>query len=349
MNKSLSVFLSVLLCIVLYVGVLLLRYTTDESDYWQSSQVYTSSVPAGAPVVSFGVGANGDVLAVPMSSRYSSRERYLQPSWRSTGVANLQGFSRSANSTGMLSHPSLQGGDGGRLFTHMSSSQTMKSFGGGNSSAGVSVSGGVVSSNSQSPIANTQLAVQGGGLNGITTSSPNNLITSSPTSLLALSPNNLITSSPLASNYQGLGNAAMGDPRGIRGRKNLGIDDDNVEDSWLNWLALMGINIGDVGHYDESTNTWYYDYYDLQKLYQEFCNNWNYGMGKKPTWDEWLAWFMGSEGNPYIWDDGDSQYGFSFVPVGDFMPLIVFALLYVVLMVYRRRQCRMINSSEDVE
>ena len=116
MNKSLSVFLSVLLCIVLYVGVLLVRYTTEESDYWQSSQVYTSSAPAGAPSVSFGVGANGDVLAVPMSSRYSSRERYLQPSRRSTGVANLQVFSRSANSTDMLSHPSLQGGDGGRLF-----------------------------------------------------------------------------------------------------------------------------------------------------------------------------------------------------------------------------------------
>ena len=116
MNKSLSVFLSVLLCVVLYVGVLLVRYTTDESDYWQSSQVYTSSAPAGAPAVSFGVGANGDVLAVPMSSRRSSRERYLQPSWRLTGVANLQGFSRSANSTGMLSHPSLQGGDGGQAF-----------------------------------------------------------------------------------------------------------------------------------------------------------------------------------------------------------------------------------------
>ena len=347
MNKSLSVFLSVLLCIVLYVGVLLVRYTTDESDYWQSSQVYTSSAPAGAPSVSFGVGANGDVLAVPMSSRRSSRERYLQPSWRSTGVANLQGFSRSANSTGMLSHPSLQGGDGGRLFTHMSSTQTMNSFGGGSNAAGVSMSGGVVSTNNlttSSP--NSLLALSP---NPPLTSSLNNLITSSPTSFLALSPNSLITSSPLAANYQGLGNATMGDPRGIRGRKNLGIDGDNVEDSWLNWLAIMGINIGDVGHYDESTKTWYYDYYDLQKLYQEYCNNWNFGMGEKPTWDEWLAWFMGSEGDPYIWDDGDSQYGFSYVPVGDFMPLIVFALLYVVLIVYRRRQCRMINSSEDVE
>jgi hypothetical protein len=41
----------------------------------------------------------------------------------------------------------------------MSSSQTMKSFGGGSNAAGVSMSGGVVSTNNQSPIANNQLPV----------------------------------------------------------------------------------------------------------------------------------------------------------------------------------------------
>lgn len=159
MNKSLNVFLSVLLCVILCVGVLTSLYTTDESNTWQSGQVHTSSASAGAPSVSFGVGANGDVLAVPMSSRGSSREQYLQPSWRSTGEADLQGFARSANSTGMLSHPSLQRGDGSRLLTHMSSSQTMKSFGGGSNTGGVSMSSGVVSTNSLSPITNSQLSI----------------------------------------------------------------------------------------------------------------------------------------------------------------------------------------------
>ena len=334
MNKSLSVFLSVLLCIVLYVGVLLVRYTTDESDYWQSSQVYTSSAPAGAPSVSFGIGTNGDVLAVPMSSRRSSRERYLQPSWRLTGVANLQGLSRSANSTGMLSHPSLQGGDGGRLFTHMSSSQTMKSFGGGNSSAGVSVSGGVVSSNSQSPIANTQLAVQGGGLNGITISSPNNLITSSPTSFLALSPNSLITSSPLAANYQGLGNATIGDPRGISGRKNAGPSTNTG--GWLNWLVLNGY--GTQG----ADGIWGLDIYELRKAYEAYVSAWNPTMGgvRPPTWDEWLSWFMGSEDSPYGWtDDGGDTYSYyKYIPVGDATLLILFALLYAVVLIIRRKK-----------
>ena len=328
MNKSLSVFLSVLLCIVLYVGVLLVRYTTEESDYWQSSQVYTSSAPAGAPSVSFGVGANGDVLAVPMSSRYSSRKRYLQPSWRSTGVANLQGFSRSANSTGMLSHPSLQGGDGGRLFTHMSSSQTMKSFGGGNSSAGVSVFGGVVSSNSQSPIANTQLAVQGGGFNSITTSSPNSLITSSPISLLALSPNNLITSSPLAANYQGLGNATMGAPRGISGRKNGAMDN-----SWLQWLAQNGKEYGSVTGDEENGYTYYFNYDQLRAAYEAFCSTWQDMWNDPPSFDEWLLWFQGNGGTHDY--RGDT---YSWVPVGEYIPLLIIALLYAGYIAIRHRK-----------
>ena len=328
MNKSLSVFLSVLLCVVLYVGVLLLRYTTDESDYWQSSQVYTSSAPAGAPAVSFGVGANGDVLAVPMSSRYSSRERYLQPSWRTTGVANLQGFSRSANSTGMLSHPSLQGGDGGRLFTHMSSSQTMKSFGGGNNSAGVSVSGGVVSSNSQSPIANTQLAVQGGGFNSITASSLNSFNTSSFNNLINISPNSLITSSPLAANYQGLGNATMGDPRGISGRKNGAMDN-----SWLQWLAQNGKEYGSVTGDEENGYTYYFNYDQLRAAYEAFCSTWQDMWNDPPSFDEWLLWFQGNGGTHDY--RGDT---YSWVPVGEYIPLLIIALLYAGYIAIRHRK-----------
>ena len=124
-----------------------------------------------------------------------------------------------------------------------------------------------------------------------------------------------------------------GASRGIGGRKNLGIEEGNVEDSWLNWLALMGKQYG-----HEENGEWKYDIYDLRDAYDAYCAGWNYTMGKKPTWDEWLAWFMGSEGDPYMWDDGDKQYGFSFVPVGDYIPLVVFALLYVAVVAYRRRK-----------
>ena len=95
MNKSLNVFLSVLLCFVLCAGVLTSLYTTDDSSVSQPQYGYSSSTSTGvgAPTVSFGTGTRGNDLAVPMSSRRSSREQYLQPSRRSTGVANLQGFS----------------------------------------------------------------------------------------------------------------------------------------------------------------------------------------------------------------------------------------------------------------
>ena len=233
MNKSLNVFLSVLLCVVLCVGVLTSLYTTDESNTWQSDQVHTSSASAGAPSVSFGVGANGDVLAVPMSSRRSSREQYLQPSRQSTGVSDLQGFARSANSTGMLSLPSLQGGDGGRLLTHMSSSQTMKSFGGGSNTGGVSMSSGVVSTNSLSPITNSQLS-----------------ILSLPAPIFASQ--QMLADAPTMATYED-----VSAPRGIAGRRDL----PSIGADYVNILTVICGGVPDYTLTDNALYTRWLVYY----------------------------------------------------------------------------------------
>ena len=319
MNKSLNVFLSVLLCFVLCAGVLTSLYTTDDSASQHYQTEYTSSIPTGidAPSVSFGVGANGDVLAVPMSSRRSSREQYLQPSRQFTGVANLQGFSRSANSTGMLSLPSLQGGDGGRLFTHMSSSQTMKSFGGGSNAAGVSMSGGVVSTNN------------------LITSSPNNLITSSPTSLLALSPNNLITSSP--TNLLASSTGA----RGIGGRHNA--PGNAGYNSWLNWMYGYGWEYGTA-----NGNEYTYDNAQTEDAYIAWFNA-TYGCdpedyhGSTPplTYEQWLQMFLQNDGRH---QKGENWY--IFTPIGDTLPLLILALLYLlsVIVVKYLRKSLSLNS-----
>ena len=322
MNKSLNVFLSVLLCAVLCVGVLTSLSTTDDSASQYSQKEYTSSIPTGigAPSVSFGVGANGDVLAVPMSSRRSSREQYLQPSKRSTGVANLQGFSRSANSTGMLSLPSLQGGDGGRLFTHMSSSQTMKSFGGGSNAAGVSMSGGVVSSNNlttSSP--NSLLALSP---NTPLTLSPNTPLTSSPTSLLAFSPNNLLTSSPnglLTSSPNGLFASSTG-ARGIGGRHNapgtLGGEDNN----YINWLES---NRWD--HYDGCLTLSEQEVHDLYVALtgdESFQN--------EDQWNAFWEWFMGKQ--------SDDSFKWK-LPLSDAIPFVLLlALAYALYIFVNRKQ-----------
>ena len=259
MNKSLNVFLSVLLCFVLCAGVLTSLYTTDDSASQHYQTEYTSSIPTntGTPTVSFGVGARGNDLAVPMSSRRSSREQYLQPSRQFTGVANLQGFSRSANSTGMLSLPSLQGGDGGRLFTHMSSSQTMKSFGGGSNAAGVSMSGGVVSTNSQSPIANSQLSVF-----------------SLPSPMFASQ--QMLADAPTMATYED-----VSAPRGISGRRDVPIigGGESGESSFMNIL----INIcGGAANWSltDAQLRWNWDkYYALH--------------GNAPDyWDAFLSWYQ---------------------------------------------------------
>ena len=330
MNKSLSVFLSVLLCVVLYVGVLLLRYTTDESNTWQSGQVHTSSASAGAPSVSFGVGANGDVLAVPMSSCCSSREQYLQSSWRSTGVADLQGFSRSANSTGMLSRPSLQGGDGGRLFTHMSSSQTMKSFGGG-SNTGVSMSGGVVSNSASSLGSGVSVGIQ------------------SPIAYTQLPTIN--TQSPIASNYQGVDNTTTTAPRGMRGRRGVGSMGSigggttgegysGIENSWLSWLANSGLGYSG----SQVDGSYGFNIYQLQDAYDAWLQWWiSTEMGGEtpdeyPSFDEFLSWFWKNDGQ-HTWSGGpDSSISMHWVPVGDVLPLLVLAMLYVVIFFVRRNK-----------
>jgi hypothetical protein len=211
---------------------------------------------------------------------------------------------------------------------HTTSSAELRSFGGGGNGGGsVSMSGGVAKSSGSGAGSSVSVGVSSSGTPVLAVN--NNRNTNNQ-----ILPNisGEVVANPVAT-YAGIGNTTGGASRGIGGRKNLGIEDENVEDSWLNWLALMG---KDYGH--EENGEWKYDIYDLRAAYDAYCAGWNYTMGKKPTWDEWLAWFMGSEGNPYIWGDGDNPYKFSFVPVGDYTPLFVLALLYVAIIAYRRRK-----------
>ena len=305
MNKSLNVFLSVLLCFVLCAGVLTSLYTTDDSVSQHHQTEYTSSIPTntGTPTVSFGVGARGNDLAVPMSSRRSSREQYLQPSRRFTGVANLQVFSQSANSTGMLSLPSLQGGDGGRLLTHMSSSQTMKSFGGGSNAAGVSMSGGVVSTNNLTTSSSNNLLAL----------SPNNLITSSPNTLLAFSPNNLLTSSP-----NGLFASSTG-ARGIGGRHNapgtLGGEDNN----YINWLESEGWIYGE-GCLTLSEQ-------ELRDLYVALTGDNSFQ--NVDQWNAFWEWFMGKQ--------SDDSFKWK-LPLSDAIPFVLLLTLAYALYIFVTRK-----------
>ena len=249
MNKSLNVFLSVLLCVVLCVGVLTSLYTTDDSasQHYQTEYISSILTNTGTPTVSFGVGAHGNDLAVPMSSR-SSRG----------SVRQSHRFVTSSPNSHITSSPNS-------LITYTSSSQTMKSFGGGSNAAGVSMSGGVVSTNN------------------ITTSSPNNLTTSSSNNLLALSPNNLLTSSPTSLLASSTG------ARGIGGRHNapgtLGGEDNN----YINWLESEGWIYGE-GCLTLSEQ-------ELRDLYVALTGDNSFQ--NVDQWNAFWEWFMGKQS-----DDG---------------------------------------------
>ena len=310
MNKSLNVFLSVLLCAVLCLGVLTSLYTTDDSASQYSQTEYTSSVPTGTgiPTVSLGVGVSGNDLAVPMSSRpsrgsvrYPSSHRLVTSSPNSLITSSPNSLTSSPNS----------------LITYTSSSQTMKSFGGGSNAAGVSISGGVLSTNN------------------LTTSSPNNLLALSPNSLIALSPNSLITSSPNTLLASSTG------ARGIGGRHNA--PGNAGYNNWLNWMYGYG---GDYG--TKNGNEYTYDNAQTEEAYLAWFNA-TYGCdpedyhGSTPalTYEQWLQMFLQNDGRH---QKGD--YWYIFTPIGDTLPLLILALLYLlsVIVVKYLRNSLSLNS-----
>ena len=305
MNKSLNVFLSVLLCAVLCVGVLTSLSTTDESASQYSQKEHTSSIPTntGTPTVSFGVGARGNDLAVPMSSRPSRGSvRHLSSHRLVTSSPNSL-ITSSPNSPIASSSNSL--------ITYTSSSQTMKSFGGGSNAAGVSMSGGVVSTNNlttSSP--NSLLAL-----------SPNTPLTSSPNNLLAFSPNNLITSSPtnlLTSSPNGLFASSTG-ARGIGGRHNapgtLGGEDNN----YINWLESKG--------WDHGEGCWTLTEQEVRDLYAALTGDASFQ--NVDQWNAFWEWFMGKQ--------SDDSFRWK-LPLSDAIPFVLLLTLAYALYIFVTRK-----------
>ena len=312
MNKSLNVFLSVLLCAVLCVGVLTSLSTTDESASQYSQKEHTSSIPTntGTPTVSFGVGARGNDLAVPTSSRPSRGSvRHLSSHRLVTSSPNSL-ITSSPNSL-IASSPNSLTSSPNSLITYTSSSQTMKSFGGGSNAAGVSMSGGVVSTNNLTTLSpNTPL-----------TSSPNTLLTSSPNNLLAFSPNNLITSSPtnlLTSSPNGLFASSTG-ARGIGGRHNapgtLGGEDNN----YINWLESGGWIYG-KGCLTLSEQ-------DLRDLYVALTGDTSFQ--NIDQWNAFWEWFMGKQ--------SDDSFRWK-LPLSDAIPFVLLLTLAYALYIFVTRK-----------
>ena len=346
MSKNVNVFVGVLLCAVL-CGTFVWLSSTGDGSSWSPNDIYsevqgTGSVGGYATTsATFSGSSNDGGLSLPMSSSSMRARSSYKYAGAYSGAATMP-------LTSNLSPLTYSAASGAGLYT--TSSAEIKSFGGGGN-GGAAMGGAMRSSSSPnsliasspitsiSPIAYSTArrgdmsSAAGDDLAMMTAENPVMAMTNAASVGMGTGfyGDYSVMDYSSASYTEYTGMFGSGSRMGVRGRQNLG----NVEDTWLNWLALNG---GAYGKYDEVTNTWYLDINALRSAWEAFCATWNEGMGKKPTWDEWLAWFEGSQDNPYEWSDGSNSSFYTYLPVGNILPLLLFALVYVVILFLKRNK-----------
>ena len=365
MKKNVNVFIAVLLVAVLCGGVIWLQTADEEKLGWNIHDSYgdTPSYSDGAAYTNATFAgpsaAEGGVMPLSSSSALRARTSYSYAGAYSGTSSSPMAYSQSpiANSL-TASSPS-----GAGLYT--TSSKTFNSYGGGGN-GGAAMGGAMSNGRSNSGTSNPSL--QGGA--GVGSISPIAYSTArrgemvggagvNPAMMAAENPMVAAASAANAANagmntsfyggmyatadyssadygqYSGMfgGSSRMG----VRGRQNGGPG--NNESNWLNWLALNGHNFGKL-----VDGVWMLDIGALRSAYDAYCAGWNETMGgTMPTWDEWLAWFKRSENNPYVWSDGGDSSSYQFLPVGDIIPLLLLALLYIVAMYLRSKSRTQVN------
>ena len=355
MKKNVNVFIAVLLVAVLCGGVIWLQTADEEKLGWNIHDSYgdTPSYSGGAAYTNatFAGPSAGEGGVMPLSSSSALRAR---TSYSYAGAYSGASSSPIANSLSPIANSlTASSPSGAGLYT--TSSKTFNSYGGGGN-GGAAMGGAMRGSSSpnsliaSSPITSisSPIAYSTARRSDMTVAAGENLaqmVAENPVVAMTNAANagvgNGFYGGYSAMDYSGsvnygqyTGMFGSGSRMGIRGRQNLG----NVEDTWLNWLALNVSTYGTYGTYDDATNTWYLDINALHEAWEAFCATWNEGMGKKPTWDEWLAWFEGSEDNPYEWSDGSDPLYYTYLPVGNILPLLFFALIYVATLFVKRNK-----------
>lgn len=338
MRFRLSIFVGLVLCVVLLAAYGLFHRTIDSRDGWRPNAVYSNVGGSSYSTTTFsGVSSSANGLGAPAVSMRGSNSMLRRRAVSSYAPAY------SAPTSLIASSPYRLGASASNSVApvYTTSSATAKSFGSGNAVSGVSMSGGSVRAthsqssitNSQSSIANIQLPIAN---------------IQSPTANTQLPISNI--QSPIASNYQGIGNTTIGGLRGLGGRFNAppgmggsGSGETGWGVTWLNWLDewYSGEDNNKWGTFTDGV--WGLTWYELKEAYEQWKAAYllkNPG-AQFPDFDEWLLWF--GEGTTHT---GASGIGYTFVPVGDCLVLLVLALFYVVYIALRRYKSLQLTKNE---
>ena len=367
MKKNVNVFIAVLLVAVLCGGVIWLQTADEEKLGWNIHDSYgdTPSYSGGAAYTNATFAgpsaAEGGVMPLSSSSALRARTSYSYAGAYSGASSSPIAYSQSpiANSL-TASSPA-----GGGLYT--TSSKTFNSYGGGGNggaATGGSVRGGVSTSQpvvggsiayAPSPISYTTSRRQ-----AMPSSGDNPAMMAAENPMVAMaSAANAATAGMNTSFYGGMyatadyssadygqysGMFGGGNRMGVRGRQNSGLTD-----SWLDWLYRYGFSFGTQS--GDAENGYYYTFTEeqLRNAYNDYITNywdpmWHPGESK-PTFEQWLAWME---------QGGESGYNYNnnwymMAPVGDILPLLLIALLYLVFVAIKSKSLKSLLKTERSE
>ena len=364
MKKNLNVFVGVILCALLCGLFVWLSTSEEEQLGWNPNEEFG----AEGKVYSGGASYTNATFVAPASEGLALQSMSSRSTARPVAVSSYAGSSYSAGATVSYSGglgvgtPSAGGG------LYATSSAVINSYGGGGNNGGA-VGGGARGGMSSGAVA------QGGGAvaiaSPITYTSTRRGATNMPEAVVnedAMSVAAASMAAPAANGaslfgaYTGMYGGAVlsaynpmsagynAGRAGISGRRKsaptLG------DSSWWVWFDTW-THTGEngVGYQDKDGNYWFNDQ-TLEEVYNDFLANfWNEGMGIAPTFDQWKAWYFaatgGGDGAGFFYEGTNSKYFWGeLVPVGDILPLVLIALLYVLFVAIKSRSLQSLLKAE---
>ena len=344
MKRNVNVFIGVVLCAVL-CGCFVWLSTVSEDDAWSPNEIYnevvaTSSYSSSYTNATFGA-SSGDGLALSMGSSSLSRVRV---------GASYAGAYRGAVTTPLTSNlsPLTYTGATAGAGMHLTSSAQLKSFGGGGN-GGAAMGGSLSVGNGRSNSGLSNPSLQGGA--GVGSISPitytaarvNNTASADPATMPVDNPAAVMAANygmggyiasvytgALMDGYQSAGmyaGAGSTDSSyaGITGRRNAS----TTEDAWTSWLLDWYAATNNTSPDIDGNGV--LDDWEFEQIYAALVNSSNPGMGMLPTEEDFRE-FLGE-----------------MLPVGDIVPLLLLALLYVLFVAIKSKSLKSLLKTERSE
>ncbi|MBO5013509.1 MAG: hypothetical protein J6C57_05665, partial [Paludibacteraceae bacterium] len=125
------------------------------------------------------------------------------------------------------------------------------------------------------------------------------------------------------------------------------------DDLWWVWFDTWANSNGNGDAYKDENGNFYFDDGSLRNVYDAFiAGYWNSGMGEAPSFEDWLDWYKAAmaENGYYDYYYGDELYNrYYWVPVGDILPLLLIALLYLLFVAIKSKSLKSLLKTERSE